>query len=368
MAADEQARREWSYTRLETYRACPRRYKLRYVDAAPPAYTPPYDIGRAFHEFAEAYAKHCFQHGLPSDLEAARELALRWRGVSDELEQLCLNWAGRTEFDWSLVVADGQSVERWVERRLPNGDLFRGRIDLVLYNEADQALWIRDYKTSWYADPVQPPDPPLQLLMYAWLAFGQWPLVETAYLQVEYVRTGFVHEWGPVAAPLDWVEAHIMAWIGEINADAEYSPRPGPHCAMCEYLPNCDELQEAWPALRTPEDAARVWRELEGRRQQDRLLRAALRQFVEQHGAVDLGDGRWLSIAPPEYATDGKRPSVPPERLLGFLQAAKRYVDVRELIKLDPKKLAAVVRGHPELEEYVDWVAARHSLVAVCGP
>jgi hypothetical protein len=353
---------KWSHSRFRCFRECPLRFWWQYIDKKAADYTPAHlTFGGTFHEMAETYAKHCFTEKLTSDFDFGRSQARLCWGTDNELAKVFADWMERQEFDWALTVAGvdgGGGVEQWIERDLPDGmGKMRGKLDLILWNEAEERLIVRDYKTSYWAPQYDMADPPFQLLIYAWMAFGKWPVNDAA-IEIEYCRTGRIDQWAAVA-PMDWMGERLAADAKVIRECTDFSATPGEHCGSCAYLPSC-EAASAWDGLvpTNAEEAEELARTIGGTEARLKLMRSLERAWVEENGRVIAGE-TGFDYWTPAYAreTQGEVPEVKPERLQEFIAALGP--DLREkLLSVGGEKLAKAVKKDPTLAKFVTWTAA----------
>ena len=69
---------KWSWTRLQVFRDCPKRFDYQYRQWLKGRVLAGYDFGRQFHEAAEAYARELRGRDRESDLPLMREIAGRY--------------------------------------------------------------------------------------------------------------------------------------------------------------------------------------------------------------------------------------------------------------------------------------------------
>jgi putative RecB family exonuclease len=366
----------WSYSRIQVYAGCPRRYKLRYLDNLQPCREAAwYRTGRIFHELAEEYGRHCQAQRVVSDLAVARALARRWWGLEDDAARLFGDWAEWWQWNWDLTVADGDSVERWIERPLPDGSTFRGRVDLVLQD--DGTLWIVDWKTDWspFELEVRQDDPPVQLAVYAWLAGQVWTDCRAGVLQIVHVRSRSTSQW-EVELPLRWPGDWVAEWVSRIRRDTVFEPCPGPRCSTCEYLLQCAAASPWAEALGaggeelTAQSVGQAWLRLEAAEAAAREIRAAIGEWLKAAGPVDLGDGRTLGWWPPDYlGAEEQAPTLPRDRVAQFLgAAAEAGLDIGKLVTPDYEAIFKALQAQPQLRSCLEWRRPRVTLRAIRGP
>lgn len=179
------------------------------------------------------------------------------------------------------------------------GGLVRGRMDLAsVWREADllQALSVLDWKTG--RDPTAG-SKPAQRLAYASALHHLYGMPATGYVYAAEVWLA-----ADVILESRFDEAAILGFRARI-AERLARPRanPGTHCRYCrrrhecterdEYIRSCARaLAEPTSGLMTAEEIAALW-------DQSRALRAALEAYdkavdlvIDEHGGLDLPDGR----------------------------------------------------------------------------
>jgi len=285
----------WSYTRLATYARCPAAYKFRYIDEEPGKPTEALLRGQAVHEFAESYARHCLERRVETDLTAAEELMASY---PDEVRALCRDFADTTTFDWGLIVADGQSVEREFAVELPNGaGVLVGRVDLVQWNEYDGSLIVTDYKSGWA--PPKPDECPPQLQCYAWAMREVFPAASHVVAIVRYLGNNTLHDWHLLDPRPDWA----LSLITRIESDTRFLPTPSPQaCAWCDYTHLCPLVQADPPTTITDEQqAGECLAQIVATEARLTELRNALKAWTQEHGEVIAYGKRAGPLAPIWY-------------------------------------------------------------------
>lgn len=225
----------WSYSKLSCYTACPQRYAFKYGE--PRRVEPPTQAairGSIFHSWPEAYARHCHEAGdRRTDYDEGRKLASSY---PPEVRELAEQFLAQVEFDWSLILSRGDSIEREFEVALPDdyGSL-RGRVDLVQWNEGDKELWVTDWKSGWGGE--KPERCPPQLECYAWAIAQEFEQAERVSAYAHFVGNGVTHDWA------FWRDELTPNWalsvIDRIRADEEFRATPGQACEFCGYTNVC---------------------------------------------------------------------------------------------------------------------------------
>lgn len=243
----------WSHTRLTSYLTCPCAYKLHYLQGEPVVATDPMRHGSEFHEAIERYAMHCWRGGnkpVKTSFDAGRAIAAGY----PDLEEDIARWVDGTLWEWGCILpGETAPVEVMYQAELPNGDLFRGRVDLLQrYSEgaaddpfAESAdLWVvTDYKTGWATYPEG--RAPLQLLGYAWLVQQAFPEARQFELRIDSVRAPWSPKPWPVSGSLDWVTDSLVGIAERIKQDDEFAPNVGTACANCGVVLACPHARSA---------------------------------------------------------------------------------------------------------------------------
>lgn len=150
--------RTTSWTEISTFRQCPHKHKLQYLDRwRTDKLSRPLAIGILWHDILDQHYQGVRATGDVRDpgkdaLNAIVEL-LNSNGASDphhpthDIGNLCLwmyhgyrRWAAKADLPWKII-----EVEREFEVQLPNSEfMLVGRIDLVI--EYKRHLWVIDHK------------------------------------------------------------------------------------------------------------------------------------------------------------------------------------------------------------------------------
>ena len=228
---------------VDTYRACPLRYKFARVLRIPREPTLNQRFGILVHQVLERF------HGSAgsSNEEMMRLLALAWRrgGFTDSDEERQLREKARvalTRYQERLEQDGGEP--RWFERsfNFPLGrNHIRGRVDRIDALPGGGYELI-DYKTGVPKRAEQLRDD-VQLALYALAAREAWQIeaTERTYYYVlddERVRLGSAD-----GAP-GWIEETVEEVAGAVMAQA-FEPTPSfAVCAMCEYRIACPAAEK----------------------------------------------------------------------------------------------------------------------------
>lgn len=247
-------------TRLATWRDCPRRYRLSYLDRPSPprgGASARASIGTSVHQALADWWGLRPAERTPD--AAGRLLLTRWRPEGFRDDSQSARWRARVAEQTRVYAAtqDPQSqplgVERTVAVSTPSAVL-SGRVDRL--DDRDGELVVVDYKTS--LGGIDPGDaaasPALALYAVAVTATVRRPC---AAVELHHVPTATVvrHEHSPhslrehvaaaeqVCRELQTAEAAFGAGVRE----EAFLPRPAPRCSGCDVRSSCPAGQ-AFPA------------------------------------------------------------------------------------------------------------------------
>ena len=247
---DGSGRLRLSFTRVDTFERCPRRFRYQYVDGLPQAPAPQLSFGTSIHTTLEWIfdRKHPV---LPSLEDTLRALYDAWETEGyegrDRDEQLVAYQHARdvvTRFHARLATEGLRSpvaTEAWFE--LPFGDdlVVVGAIDRVDADE-DGTLHVIDYKTNRKARTRAQVRDSLQLAIYALAVeelFGHLPRT----VGLDFVVPGTLVRVDVADLDLAAVGPRLAAVAARIVA-GEDQPTPHRLCDWCDFRAICP----AWAA------------------------------------------------------------------------------------------------------------------------
>ncbi len=225
----------WSYTCLRESDECPRKWKWQRLEGNENTPTQAMQDGGLVHQLVEEYSRRCIQAGREQDRRLAADLAESTDrpAVAEIIHRL----PDFLVLDRAMVLADEAGVEREFELTLPGGDLLKGRIDRLDWNQAEAELVVTDYKGGYCYE--FPEDPPRQLRLYGWAAMQLVPGAQIVTLVSCYLGSRTKQGW---SLPPDdellqpgWIEE----WIARAKARTEFPELPGTWCESCGRLQDC---------------------------------------------------------------------------------------------------------------------------------
>jgi putative RecB family exonuclease len=129
-------------------------------------------------------------------------------------------------------------LERQYTIQLSSGLLFTGRIDRIAL-AASGLVEVIDYKTSPRKRTSRPRIPDLLQLASYGLAAMAGQQVQTVIARRLVVATGEEDRFGVHDADFQRVRLALKRWIGRLSYMKDFAPRPGRHCASCQFNPVC---------------------------------------------------------------------------------------------------------------------------------
>lgn len=223
---------------IDTYRACPLRYKFARVLKLPAPQTLYQRFGIAVHQALERY--HAAEHSTVAQMLELFETCWRRGGFGDSEGERELHGKARAAlvlYHRHLEAHEAEPV--WFERSFSfqlGPHHLRGRVDRV-DRLADGAYELIDYKTSRPKTAEQLHDD-VQLSLYALGARESW--------QVSAERLSYYYVLDDVKVPVpsaemdpDWI-ARVVSEVGAAIMAERFEPTPAPAtCALCDYRIAC---------------------------------------------------------------------------------------------------------------------------------
>jgi hypothetical protein len=263
-----------------------------------------------------------------------------------DLRWIVAKWATDNTWDIANLMDVEQRLETAVEYPNPAGGFVRrlvtGQLDTVFLEagQDDHAI-VLDWKDTWGL-----PGPTdisfggyFQQRMYGWLLMRNYSSLQRVTLREFYVRFSEPREVTMWREDLDDVEQEFTALVERFDRavhDNAFTPTPGKHCGWCMRPGACPILPEARDEgrVRTQAQADQLTRELMVSEAHAKLVRKALANWAEVHGAIPI--------------KDAKGP-----RVLGFRETERTERPTREALELairmagpDGLKLDELYRKH----------------------
>jgi len=243
--------RHLSPSSASTFRQCPRRWQLRYIDKLPDPKGEAAVLGTFVHEILE----HLLT--LQSDrrsIDAAKKIARDlWDQMPDDedFQALCLNDDDAKGFMWKawrliehyFAIEDPTRVDVLrAEQELAveiEGVPFFGIVDLT--EQVSDGIRVVDYKTGKTPNSRFVDDKLSQVWLYAAALAEQE--VEVSEVRLMYLSSGSIDRSIDARAVTKAVSSHRQTWDDLCQAiDTQKFPyKTGPLCNWCPYLDHCPE-------------------------------------------------------------------------------------------------------------------------------
>lgn len=249
--------------RLNTWAACPRRYRMAYVDRpTPPRAGPQADatLGASVHNALKAVSELPAVQRTPE--KAVSELHRCWkhdgfrdRDQSVENRARAAQWLSDYVAGWDGDVAP-LAVERWVSA--PAGSIIaEGRVDRV--DLRGEEIVVVDYKTGRHVLDTDDARTSTALALYA-IAARRTFRRSCRRVELHHVPSGTVAAWEHTEDSLSEHLADAEDAAGRIRRATEafaagedrdhwFPPRIGRHCSRCDFRAHCPEGTQAAPDL-----------------------------------------------------------------------------------------------------------------------
>jgi CRISPR/Cas system-associated exonuclease Cas4 (RecB family) len=231
-----------SYSKLDTYRVCPKRFKFVYVERATEAPTEKLLMGQVVHSTLETWvAEQGEDLGDLMDIFTACLVTGRAEGrISEEEEQLArdmlIDYYGELEkIDRDLVVGVEYPFELLIDNMVVTGILDRVEYE----DESRDTLFVRDYKSGRYSISQGQAKKNLQMGLYTIAARATWPakryITELVYPRLKKsVKHEFTEE------QLDVLRAEARDISEQMRFDNRFKPTGTLYiCANCAFVSQC---------------------------------------------------------------------------------------------------------------------------------
>jgi hypothetical protein len=292
---DKMNKPQYSFSRLDLYERCPWAYKTVYLDHIPRAKNEARETGQLLHGLVADYLNRLIATGQPTDWDWARGATPK-ETVVDVMEM----WE---RFYGAFALPEGLESPG-VENRLafdPNWQpceffsekaYFRMVIDF--HFRQDSMGVIVDWKTNREVPQTVAKD--LQLRTYGWgLKQALYPEVQEVLLRLHFLRYGKEREVMLESQDLAEVPDELKTRIHAIEADKNYDPTPGSFCGLCGVTAHCPVMSKALAPIEvlapaTREQAVKAASLLLTLQKMEKELAARLKEWVREHGPVQVGD------------------------------------------------------------------------------
>lgn len=251
---DRLGRVRLSFSRVDMFRTCPRRFRYTYIDRLPTLPSPALSFGSSIHAALEAFYDRKLP-AMPSEDELVALLYEAWDPTgfaevprSEQLEyyrhgqQVLRRFHRRVAERYRLPAA----TEAWFELPVEHEAVVVGSIDRVDVDD-DGRFHVVDYKTNRRVRSRAQVAGSLQLAIYALACrhlYGALP----ATVSLDFVVAGVEVRVGVEELDLDAARRAVLDTAARIRA-GEDRPVPGPLCGWCDHRAICPAWQGEGPEV-----------------------------------------------------------------------------------------------------------------------
>ena len=203
----------WGFSKLDSYRACPAKFKYQYVDKIPVKMSSPaMERGAKLHEAIEAYLNGWLTT-LPTELAD-------WKEALDDLK--ATNFKGEQALgfdkDWNML-SDWFHPKTWLRVKM-DAYHFVGTEELVVI----------DFKSGTYRVPSTD-----QVELYAVAGHALAPVVKTVKAQFWFLDTQDVYSKDYTAEELVKLRKKYETESNVLYTDEIWQPTPSLECRWCPF-------------------------------------------------------------------------------------------------------------------------------------
>lgn len=223
----------WSFSRYNTYKQCPLKAKLKFIDKIKEPGSAPMQRGAETHDIAKDYLTLPGRRLVPNELVLFSELFKGLRKRSRKISTFMVveeTWAFKK--DWTQTVWDDWD-DCWVRIKLDSAWL-----------EDDETMIVNDWKTGKFReDDIE--DYMEQLELYALAALILHPHVELVKPRLAYLDEGMTYpetpRWTDIVFDRKDIPRLKKLWAKRVEPmlnDTIFAPRANKFCYNCYFKKN----------------------------------------------------------------------------------------------------------------------------------
>lgn len=222
----------WSFSRYSTYKECPYKAKLKFIDKLQEPGNAAMERGTAVHKAAEEFIKGT-QKKLAKELNPVAAIVKACRAFfkkrKTEADAVCedtwaftIDWARTAWDDWKNCVSRIKLDFAHVE--------MRGKKRILIITDWKTGKFSR-WKLEEYLE---------QLELYALAALILYPDVDEIWPRLVFTDQNIVHpqEEGEIKFTHTDLKRLKLLWhrrVSPMLCDTKFAPRPGDHCSRCHF-------------------------------------------------------------------------------------------------------------------------------------
>jgi RecB family exonuclease len=220
----------WSFSRYSTYKQCPLKAKLLYIDKLKEPGSPAMDRGSAIHKLAENYMKGTIGK-LPAELKLFGTFMKKMKALFKKAPDTITveeTWAHRR--DWTRTTWDD-----W------NGCWLRVKLDVA--HVEDNTVYVTDFKTGKFSPQYNLADYVEQLDLYATAALVVYAdrgpslriVPRLLYLDHDITYPSVGEEKFYTPADLPRLKKEWEKRTKPMLSDKQFAPKPNQFCRSCHF-------------------------------------------------------------------------------------------------------------------------------------
>ena len=201
----------WGFSKLDTYRTCPAKFKFQFIDKLPSGSSPAMERGTKMHQNIESYLNGWVTMLIPE--------VISWKEAIDALKEKDFKAEQALGFDknWNLL-PDWFGKQTWL----------RVKID-ASYIEGSKGTAI-DFKSGKYRIPSKE-----QVELYAIGLHAANPSLMEVSAEFWFLDTGETYERTYTVKELLDLRKKYEQYVAPIYADETWTPTPSNECRWCSY-------------------------------------------------------------------------------------------------------------------------------------
>lgn len=201
----------WGFSKLDTYRACPKKFFFQFIAKLPQPGSPAMERGSKLHEAIEMYLNGWAKE-LPIELE-------NWKEALDALRQ--------KDFQAEQALGFNKAWEKLPDWFQPNTWL-RSKMD-AKYIEGTKGVAI-DFKSGKYRIPSTD-----QVELYAIAMSAMHPELDSVVAEFWFLDTGDIYSKEYTKTELLALRTKYEKAVAPMYQDVVWEPTPGAECRWCPY-------------------------------------------------------------------------------------------------------------------------------------
>ena len=202
----------WGFSKLDTYRDCPARFKYQFVQKMATPSAPALERGARVHDHLEMFLRG-IQKDLHEEVEKLRDEVIALRDVHECYPESA--WGFDRQWNW---------LKNW----LMTGTWLRVKLD-AHYRQDKKGKCI-DFKTGKHR-----PASDEQVQLYAIAMFIKYPELEEVDVELWYIDAGKINRETYAREDVEHLKAKFEKMVAPVYADSAFRPTPSRLCSWCPF-------------------------------------------------------------------------------------------------------------------------------------